>query len=85
MLTNILFVLVIIAYLAANIIMSTISIQYGSTIKEILSEQDFGLGKIGVSIVYWPTFVVLYVKSLLPINTTSCFDEDFEEDFEEVE
>lgn len=85
MLINILFVLVIIAYLAANIIMTIISIQYDSTIKEILSEQDFGLGKIGVSIVYWPTFVVLYIKSLLPINTTSCFDEDFKEDFEEVE
>ena len=81
---NILFLLVIIAYLAANIIMTTISIQYGSTIKEILSEQDFGLGKVGVSIMYWPAFVVLYIKSLLPINTTSCFDEDFEEDFEEV-
>lgn len=85
MLTTILFVLVIIAYLTANAIMTTISIQYGSTIKEILSEQDFGLGKIGVSIVYWPTFVVLYIRSLLPINTISCFDEDFEEDFEEVE
>ena len=86
MLTNILFVLIIIAYLTANIIMTIISIQYGSTIKEILSEQDFGIGKIGVSIVYWPAFVVLYIRSLLPINTTSCFDEeDFEEDFEEVE
>ena len=82
---NILLTLVIIAYFAANIIMSNISIQYGSTIKEILSEQDFGLGKVGVSLVYWPTFVLLYLKSLLPINTTSCFDEDFEEDFEEVE
>lgn len=84
MFITILFVLIILAYLAANIIMSTISIQYGSTTKEILLEQDFGLGKIGVSIMYWPTFVVLYVRSLLPINTTSCFDEDFEEEFEEV-
>jgi hypothetical protein len=64
--------------------MSTISIQYGNTIKEILSEQDFGLGKIGVSIVYWPTFIILYIRSLLPINTKSCFDEDLEEEFEEV-
>ena len=85
MLTTILFILIILAYLAANVIMTIISIQYGSTIKEVLNEQDFGLGKIGVLIMYWPTFVVLYIKSLLPINTTSCFDEDFEEDFEEVE
>ena len=41
---NILCLLVIIAYTAANIIMTTLSIQYGSTIKEILDEQDFGLG-----------------------------------------
>lgn len=82
---NILFVLVIIAYLTANIIMSTISVQYGSTIKEVLNEQDFGLGKIGVSIMYWPTFVILYIKSLLQINTKSCFDEEDFEDFEEVE
>ena len=78
---NILFVLVIIAYLTANVIMTIISFQYGNTIKDILNEQDFGLGKIGVSLVYWPTFVVLYIKSLLPINTKSCFDE---EEFEEV-
>lgn len=83
MLTNILFVLVIIAYITANVIMSTISIQYGSIVSDILSEQDFGFGKIGVSIMYWPTFVVLYIKSLLLINTTSCFDEEFEEEFEE--
>ena len=70
----ILFALVIIAYLVANIIMSTISIQDGSTIKEILSEQDLGLGKVCVSLMYWPTFLVLYIKSLLPINTKSCFD-----------
>lgn len=81
MLTNILFVLVIIAYLVANVIMTVISIQFGNTTKNIINEQDFGLGKIGVSLVYWPTFVVLYVKSLLPINTKSCFDE---EEFEEV-
>jgi hypothetical protein len=55
--------------------MTIISFQYGNTIKDILNEQDFGLGKIGVSLVYWPTFVVLYIKSLLPINTKSCFDE----------
>lgn len=79
---NILFVLVIIAYLTANIIMSTISIQYRNTIKDILDEQDFGLGKVGVILVYWPTFVVLYIKSLLPINTKSCFNE---EEFEEVQ
>ena len=81
MLTNILLILVIIAYISANIIMTTISFQYGNTIKDILNEQDFGLGKVGVSLVYWPTFVVLYIKSLLPINTKSCFDE---EEFEEV-
>jgi hypothetical protein len=66
---NILFVLVIIAYLTANIIMTIISFQYGSTIKDILNEQDFGLGKVGVILVYWPAFVVLYIKALLPSNT----------------
>ena len=81
MLNIILFTLVIIAYLAANAIMTIISFQDGSTIKELLNEQDFGLGKVGVSLVYWPTFLVLYIKSLLPINTTQCFDE---EEFEEV-
>lgn len=81
---NILFVLVIIAYISANVIMTIISFQYGSTIKELLDEQDFGLGKIGVSLVYWPTFVVLYIKSLLPISTKSCFDTEYEEEFEEV-
>lgn len=85
MLTTILFVLVIITYLTANIIMTIISFQFDNTIKDILNEQDFGLGKVGVSLVYWPTFVVLYIKSLLPVSTKSCFDEDFEEDFEEVE
>ena len=81
----ILFVLVILAYLAANIIMSIVSIQDGSTIKEILSEQDFGLGKVCVSLMYWPTFLVLYIRSLLPINTKSCFDifddDDDDDDF----
>ena len=81
----ILFVLVIIAYLAANIIMSIVSIQYGSTIKEILSEQDLGLGKVGVSLMYWPTFLVLYIKSLLPINTKSCFDIFDDDDVNDVE
>lgn len=66
---NILFVLIIIAYLTANIIMTIISIQSSNTIKELLDEQDFGLGKVGVTLVYWPAFVVLYIKSLLPINT----------------
>lgn len=70
----ILFALVNIFYLVANIIMTTISIQDGTTIKDILKEQDFGIGKVGVSLMYWPTFLVLYIKSLLPINTKSCFD-----------
>lgn len=75
---NILFILVVIAYTAANIIMTTLSIQYGSTIKEILAEQDFGLGKIGVSIMYWPTFVVLYIRSLRSIDTNYSFENEDE-------
>ena len=75
---NILCLLVIIAYTAANIIMTTLSIQYGSTIKEILDEQDFGLGKIGVSIMYWPTFVVLYIRSLRSIDTNYSFENEDE-------
>lgn len=70
----ILFALVNIFYLVANIIMTTISIQDGTTIKDILKEQDLGLGKVCVSLMYWPTLLVLYIKSLLPINTKSCFD-----------
>lgn len=81
----ILFALVNIAYLVANIIMSIISIQDGSTIKEILSEQDLVLGKVGVSLMYWPTFLVLYIKSLLPINTKSCFDIFDDVDVNDVE
>ena len=79
MLTTILFVLVIIAYLTANIIMTIISFQFDNTIKDILDEQDFGLGKVGVILMYWPAFIILYIRSLRPINTKSCFDE-----FEEV-
>jgi hypothetical protein len=78
----VLFVLVVIAYVSANVIMSVIAIKDDNTITDLLSEQDFGLGKIGVGIMYWPTFVALYIKSLLPINTSSCFDE---EEFEEVD
>jgi hypothetical protein len=81
MLINILFVLVIIAYIVANVIMTIISIQSDNTIKDILDEQDFGLGKVGVILMYWPAFVILYIRSLRPINTKSCFDE---EDFLEV-
>jgi hypothetical protein len=59
--------------------MTIISIQYGSTIKEVLNEQDFGLGKIGVSLMYWPTFIILYIRSLRTINTNFTFEEGVEE------
>jgi hypothetical protein len=78
----VLFVLVVIAYVSANVIMSVIAIKDDNTITDLLSEQDYGLGKIGVSLVYWPTFVVLYIKSLLPIDTKSCFDDEIINDDE---
>ena len=71
----VLFVLVVSAYIVANIAMTTIAIKDGSTVSDILSDQDYGLGKVGVSLMYWPTFIALYIKSLLPINTKSCFDD----------
>ena len=76
MLTTILFSLVIAAYVAANIILSVIAIKEDCTISELIVEQDFGLGKIGVSIMYWPTFVVLYIRSLRPVDTNYSFDKD---------
>lgn len=72
----VLFVLVVFAYVSANVIMTVIAIKDDNTVSDILSEQDYGLGKIGVSLMYWPTFITLYIKSLLPINTKSCFDEE---------
>ena len=80
MLSNvILFVLsalVVLSYVLANVIMTIIAIKDGSTVSDVLNEQDYGLGKVGVGIIYWPTFIVLYIRSLLPINTKSCFDEE---------
>lgn len=75
-LLNLTFVLIIAAYAAANIIMTILAIEYGSTVKDILSEQDIGLGKVGVSIMYWPTFIILYIRSLRRINTDYSFEED---------
>lgn len=72
----VLFVLVVLAYVVANAIMSVIAIKDDNTISDILSDQDYGFGKVGVSLMYWPTFIVIYIKSLLPIHTKSCFDED---------
>lgn len=75
-LLNLTFVLIIAAYAAANIIMTILAIEDGNTIKDILSEQDIGLGKVGVSIMYWPTFAILYIRSLRRINTDYSFEED---------
>ena len=86
MLTNIiLLILVVIAYLTAQIILTVTSIQDGYTFKEVVNySQDKKVGKIFMTIFYLPARFIMYLYSLLPINTTSCFDEDFEEEFKEV-
>ena len=82
----ILCVLVIIMITALNTILTKEAIQRGLTFAEIIAEnQDTKIGKVFMILSCIPTFIILYIRSLLPINTTSCFDEDFEEDFEEVE
>jgi hypothetical protein len=72
-------ILIVILYAIANIILTTIAIENGDTIQNILNEQDFGLGKIGVNLMYWPTFIVLYIRSLRPVNTNYSFEEEVEE------
>lgn len=82
----ILCVVVIILIAALNTILTKEAIDRELTFSEIIEEnQDTKLGKFFMILSCIPAFIILYIKSLLPINTTSCFDEDFEEDFEEVE
>ena len=79
--TTILFILVVAAYVAANIILAyvAININGNDTVSDILNEQDFGLGKVGVIFMYWPALIVIYLRSLRPINTEFSFDELNEE------
>lgn len=77
MLLNVLFVLAIIAFTALNIILIKEAIERELTFSEIIAEnEDTHLGKILMISLSIPAFIVLYIKSLLPINTKSCFDED---------
>ena len=77
-LTTILSILVAAAYIAANIVMVYIVIQDGSTVSDILSEQDFGLVKAGVVLIYWPALFFIYLRSLRHIDTSFSFGEDEE-------
>lgn len=79
-LTTILFLLTIAAYVAANIIMVYVSINVNGdyTVADILNEQDFGLGKTGVILVYWPALLCIYIRSLRSIDTSFSFEEEAE-------
>ena len=75
--TNITLILVILEIIVLNIILIKESIERELTFSEIIAEeQDTRLGRILMTLLTIPTFIVLSIKSLLPINTTSCFDED---------
>lgn len=79
-LTTILSILVIAAYIAANIVMVYVAINTNGneTVTEIINEQDFGLGKVGVVLVYWPALLFIHIRSLKSINTSFSFGEDEE-------
>jgi predicted transcriptional regulator len=80
MITTILSILVAAAYIAANIAMVYIAMNVNGndTVADILNEQDFGLGKAGVILVYWPALLFISIRSLRPINTSFSFGEDEE-------
>ena len=74
---NILFVLVIITYALAQIILSVTSIRDGYTFKEVVNySQNKKVGKIFMTIFYLPAHFIMFLWSLRPIDTKSCFDEE---------
>ena len=79
-LTTILSILVAAAYVAANIILAYVAINVNgnNTTADILNEQDFSLGKVGVILVYWPALIVIYLRSLRSIDTSFSFEEEAE-------
>ena len=78
---TVLFVLVIAAYATLNVSLVKEALDRELTFAEIIAEnQDTRLGKIFMCAVSIPAFVVLQIQSLCfnkePINTTSCFYEE---------
>jgi hypothetical protein len=73
-------ILAIAAYVAANIIMVYVSINVNGdeTVADVLKEQDFGLGKVGVIVMYWPALLCIYIRSLRSIDTSFSFGEEEE-------
>jgi hypothetical protein len=73
----IILVLVILAIITLNAILIKESIERELTFSEIIAEdQDTRLGRILMILLTIPTLIILSVKSLLPVNTQSCFDDD---------
>lgn len=84
--TNIILILVILAIITLNVILIKEAIERELTFSEIIEEdQDTRLGRILMTFLTIPTFIILYIKSLLQINTQSCFDEDEFDCFDEDE
>lgn len=90
--TNILLTLAVLAIIVLNVIITKEAIQRELTFSEIISEnQDTKLGQIFMGLLAIPSFIILYIKSLLPIK--SYFDEDgfefdddcYEDHIEEME
>lgn len=78
MLINIILsVLVITLITALNTILTKEAIQRELTFSEIIAEnQDTRICKVFMILCCIPTFIILYIKSLLPVSTKSCFDEE---------
>lgn len=84
--TNIILVLVILAIITLNAILIKEAIERELTFSEIIAEeQDTRLGRILMTFLTIPTFIILYIKSLLPINTQSYFEDDEFDCFDEDE
>lgn len=76
MILNILFILVVVTYVIANIILALVAVNQDDTFEDILTySQDTKLGKFLMSIFYLPVFVVLKIRSLRCIDTYYSFED----------
>ena len=73
----VLFTFVVIAITTLNTIMTKEALRRELTFSEIISEnQDTRISKILMGVLCIPCYIILKTKSLLPINTQSCFNEE---------
>ena len=80
---TIIITIIVIEMTTLNTILTKEAIQRELTFSEIINEnQDTKLGKFFMIVSCIPTYIILYIRSLFPVHTKSCFNE---EDFEEVE